>query len=295
MQLVPWAYQSRYGVTVRGMHSEPSGKPVLHFMHGNGFCGLTYAPMLLRLQHDFDLFISDAQGHGDSDNGEQFLGWNLAAEIAADAWLAQQHRFADVACYGVGHSFGGVLTALMHAQKPGMFKGLVLLDPVLFPPSMLLLARTLQGINLFKKNPLAKAALRRRQHWPDRATALQYFQQRSLFKSWHPDALHAYVEHALLQTDAGVSLKCPPQREADVFSSYPKGLWPALKNAAGPIHIFYGDQTFPFVLKAVAKWQQLNPAVIASQVSGGHCFMQEQPAQSADWVTTTLRAFTALK
>lgn len=295
MQLLPWAYTSRYGVTVRGLHSVPSGKPVLHFLHGNGFCGLTYQPMLQLLSADYDLFLSDTQGHGDSDYGTEFLGWNKAAEIAAQAWQAHQPLFGKVATYGLGHSFGGVLTSLIHAEQPHLFAGVVLLDPVLFPPSMLLLARTLEGVRLFKKNPLAKAALKRRQHWPDRASALSYFASRSLFKSWHPDALSAYVNHALADQNNGVSLKCSPQREADVFSSYPKGLWPALRNAKAPIKVFYGEQTFPFVIRAVTKWQQLNTAVQCSQVPGSHCFMQEQPAQSALWVKAALQDFAALK
>lgn len=294
-QLIPWAYTSKLGITVRGVHSQPTGKPVLHFLHGNGFCGLTYQPMLAQLANDYDLFLSDAQGHGDSDNGQDFLGWNNAAEIAAQAWLAHQSLFGEVAVYGLGHSFGGVLTSLMHAEYPELFKGLVLLDPVLFPPSMLLLARTLEGVRLFKKNPLAKAALKRRQHWPDRATAFSYFQSRSLFSNWHPDALQAYVNHALADTEQGVTLKCPPQREADVFSSYPRGLWPALRNAKAPVKILYGEQTFPFVVKAVSKWQQLNNGVQSLQVPGGHCFMQEQPEQSAARVRAILHDFHASK
>lgn len=295
MQLQPWSYSSRYGVTVRGLHSVPSGKPVLHFLHGNGFCGLTYQPMLAQLSANYDLFLSDTQGHGDSDDGTSFLGWNTAAEIATQAWLAHQPLFGEVATFGLGHSYGGVLTSLMHAEQPTLFRGLVLLDPVLFPPSMLLLARTLEGVRLFKKNPLAKAALKRRQHWPDRSSAYSYFASRSLFKNWHPDALAAYVAHALADQTDGVTLKCPPQREADVFSSYPKGLWPALRNARAPIKIFYGEQTFPFVIRAVNKWQQLNSGVQSQQVPGGHCFMQEQPEQSAAWVLATLQDFNTLK
>jgi pimeloyl-ACP methyl ester carboxylesterase len=294
MQLIPWSFSSQYGLTVRGLHSKPSGKPVLHFLHGNGFCGLTYQPMLQQLSQDYDLFLSDAQGHGDSDYGSCFLGWNKAAEIATAAWLAHQPLFTNVNVYGVGHSFGGVLTSLMHAEDPKLFSGLVLLDPVLFPPSMLLLARTLEGVRLFKKNPLAKAALRRRQHWPDRSAAMQYFASRSLFKSWHPEALAAYVEHALAEQADGVYLKCQPQREADVFSSYPRGLWPALRKASAPIKIIYGDQTFPFVIKAVNKWQQINSAVQSEQVIGGHCFMQEKPAESAALVKLSLANFSAI-
>ena len=295
MQLIPWSFHTRYGFTLRGWHTPVSGKPLLHFLHGNGFCARSYQPLLAELATDYDLFLSDAQGHGDSDHGGPFLGWNIAAELAAQAFNAHRAQYAGVPVYGVGHSFGGVLTALMHAEHPGLFQGLVLLDPVLFPPSMILLARTLEGVRLFKKNPLAKAALRRRRQWPDRLSALQYLQSRSLFQSWHPEALAAYVDHALSAGNGELQLKCLPEREAEIFSSYPKGLWPALRKAAKPITVIYGEQTFPFVVKALAKWLQLNAAVQTIQVPGGHCFMQEQPAPTALQVRAVLQQFAAVK
>ena len=47
---------------------------MLHFLHGNGLSSLTYAPMLRHLSEHFDLFLSDVQGHGDSDHGSRFRG-----------------------------------------------------------------------------------------------------------------------------------------------------------------------------------------------------------------------------
>ena len=49
MNLQPWAYTTSVQITLRGWHSIPSGKPVLHFLHGNGLCGRVYEPMLERL------------------------------------------------------------------------------------------------------------------------------------------------------------------------------------------------------------------------------------------------------
>ena len=62
-----WEKQSAAGHRVSGYHSEPSGRPVIHFIHGNGYNGLVYWPLLRRLHEHYDLFISDIQGHGESD------------------------------------------------------------------------------------------------------------------------------------------------------------------------------------------------------------------------------------
>lgn len=48
--------------------------------------------------------------------------------------------------------------------------------------------------------------------------------------------------------------------------------------------VLYGDRTYPFVAKSVARWCSLNPQVSAHAVVGGHCFMQEDPADAAERV-----------
>ena len=290
MQLVPWSYHTAMGFTLRGYRSETRGKPVLHMLHGNGFCSRMYQPMLQQLAQDFDLFLSDAQGHGDSDHGGPFVGWNKSAELAAAAWQAHKHLYTDVSVYGIGHSFGGVLTALIHTTTPSPFSAAILLDPVLFTPTMLTLMNTLNGVRLYHKNPLAKAALRRRQHWPDRDSAIHYLTNRGMFANWQADALAAYIDHALKPTEHGLSLKCQPEREAEIFASYPDKLWQQLAQPCPPVHIIYGDKSYDFVAKAVQKWQKRNAAVSVASISGGHCFMQEQPALAAQRVLDAIKS-----
>lgn len=293
MQLIPWSYHTEPGFTLRGYRTAASGKPVIHMLHGNGFCSRMYQPMLQQLAQHFDLFLSDAQGHGDSDHGGAFVGWNRSAALANDAWLAHKSLYADVPVYGIGHSFGGVLTALIHTSGHSPFAAAVLLDPVLFTPSMLTVMRSLQGVRLYHKNPLAKAALRRRQHWPDRDTAYAYLHNRGMFASWHPDALAAYIEHALKPTEHGLSLKCLPQREADIFASYPEKLWQQLSQPCPPVTVIYAKHSYDFIAKAVRKWQQRNTAVSSTVFPGGHCFMQEQPELAARQIQDALNSLTS--
>lgn len=290
MQLIPWSYHTRQGFTLRGYRSEASGKPVLHMLHGNGFCSRMYQPMLQLLAAKFDLFLSDTQGHGDSDHGTAFVGWNKSAELAAEAWQAHKGFYADVPAYGVGHSFGGILTALIHTSTSSPFTAAILLDPVLFTPAMLTVMRTLTGVRLYHKNPMAKAALRRRQHWPDRDSALAYLNNRGMFTNWHPAALAAYIDHALKPTEHGLSLKCLPQREADIFASYPDKLWQQLAKPCPPVHVIYGNKSYDFIGKSLSKWQKRNAAVSVEQVSGGHCFMQEDPHSAAHTIQLAVRS-----
>jgi pimeloyl-ACP methyl ester carboxylesterase len=288
MHLQPWSHACSAGFTLRGWHSPPSGKPLLHMLHGNGYCGRVYTPLLAALAEAFDLWLCDVQGHGESDHGGRFHGWNRSAELALEAFDSGRGRFAEVPMFAVGHSFGGVLTSLMLAQRPTLFKRAVLLDPVLFGPALIGVMALSDVVGLSRRTTLASKALKRRSHWPSRAAAHQALHGRGMFSGWTEEAFDAYIEHALKDSDAGVELRCRPSREADIFSSYPRRLWPSLAKVTTPSLVLYGQHSYAFVARSVARWCASNPHVRAQVVPGGHCFMQQYPQDSAQRVAEFL-------
>lgn len=283
MNLQSWSHACSAGFTLRGWHTPPSGKPLLHFLHGNGFCGRAYEPLLQHLAEHFDLWLCDAQGHGDSDHGGTFVGWNRSAELAVEAFEAGRGIFGEVPRYAVGHSFGGVLTSLILADHPQLFRRAVLLDPVLFTPNMLRLKQLLGALGLYDRlNEKAKRARARRNHWADADEARNRLRGRGIFRNWDETALTAYVENALKpHPDGGLQLKCHPTREAEVFSTAPKGLWRQLRRVSTPCTLIHGQDSYPFVLDSARRLPRLNPHVQARAVEGGHCFMQERPQATA--------------
>lgn len=288
MELIPWSHECSEGFTLRGWRSPASGKPLLHFLHGNGFCCLAYQPLLARLAEHFDLWLSDVQGHGDSDHGGPFRGWNRTAALAVEAFEAGRGEYGEVHRYALGHSFGGVLTSLIVASEPQLFRRAVLLDPVLFSRRMLGVMGAARLLGLHRRHGLARGAARRRSHWPDRQAALASLQGRGIFKGWAETALHAYIEHAIGDCGERVVLKCRPSREVEVFSSFPARLWASLKSISTPTRILYGEQTYTFVPQSVKHLAQLNGAVSTLEMPGGHCFMQEQPGPAAEQVLAFL-------
>ncbi|RUO32530.1 alpha/beta fold hydrolase [Aliidiomarina soli] len=290
---VPWQFQSQYGFTLRGQRTRPRGLPVVHFIHGNSYSGLTYLPLLQALYPYFDIFLHDAQGHGDSDEGGRFIGWNESAELAVEvAERIVKPTYGAVPVIGMGHSFGGILTLLMSQLQPHLFDRLILLDPILFPRRMLLPMRVLSGLHLYQLNPYAKRARKRRSVWPDEATAYAGLHQRGMFKGWQDDALRAYVKHAMHEgADGQWQLKCSPGREAEIFSSYARGLWPYIgKRLAVPTEVWAGLQTYPFVRGSLQRWQSMTDRVTLHWLEGGHCFMQEDPQRTANQVLAALTA-----
>lgn len=282
MTLLPWSHDCSAGFTLRGWHSQPSGKPLLHFIHGNGFCTRTYEPMLAHLALDFDLWLCDMQGHGDSDHGGAFRGWNHNAELAVEAFVAGCTRFGKVPRYACGHSFGGVLTGLILAAHPPLFERAVLMDPVLFSRGQIL-TRKLLGWAV--KNPMAEGARKRRTQWQDSDDAFTRLNGRGIFRGWEEDGLRAHIEHALREEPGqGVILKCQPSREAEIFESMPSGLWRSLTQIETPVRLIHGEKTYPFVRQSAARLAGINAHVTVEALPGGHCFMQENSHLAAQRV-----------
>lgn len=131
-------------------------------------------------------------------------------------------------------------------------------------------------------NEKAKRARARRNHWADADEARNRLRGRGIFRNWDETALTAYVENALKpHPDGGLQLKCHPTREAEVFSTAPKGLWRQLRRVSTPCTLIHGQDSYPFVLDSARRLPRLNPHVQARAVEGGHCFMQERPQATA--------------
>ncbi len=209
LDLQPWAWDTGHDFTLRGWHSVPSGKPLLHFLHGNSFCGRVYEPMLHRLSAHFDLWLCDVQGHGDTDLGGRFKGWNLNAALAAEAFEALRKPFGGVPRMALGHSFGGVLTLLMMAERPALFQRAAVMDPVIFPAAMALAMTMAEATGMAQHSPLARAARKRRHQWPSRQDAIDSLRGRGTYKGWSDEALAAFGEHALRPA---AKPKCLPVR-----------------------------------------------------------------------------------
>jgi len=291
MRWTPWQHPTPEGFTLRGWHTRPRGKPMLHFIHGNGFCGRVYEPLLRRLHPHVDLWLSDAQGHGLSDHGGRFVGWNRSAELAMEALQAQGGAFAGVPHLALGHSFGGVLTALILGERRHRFERAVLMDPVLMPPALLFGLSLASVTGLAQHAPLARQARDRRHHWPSRDAAFQLLHGRGVYKGWADEAFQAFIDHALKDVEqGGVSLCCEPSREAEVFSSGPERLWTLLGRVRTPTLVLRAQHTFPFVHEGVRQWQAIQPDLQVTIQPGGHCFMQEDPTAAAQAVLSGLLA-----
>ena len=273
-------------LAIRGWRSPVRGRPLLHFLHGNGFCASVYWQMLKPLvcdadgqQAPFDCIFTDLQGHGESEAGRSFLGWDGNATLATAVIESVAAAYGEVTRFAVGHSFGGVLTAMMCSDNPGLYHRAVLLDPVLFTPAMIYLIRLQKLVMPWHRTPFSQKALRRRDHWNSFSHAADSLRGRGIYKGWCEPSLQDFVFGALKPVMEGdnVELRCPTWLESDIFNSVPYGLWRAIRRSRTPTHILHGEDSYPFVAKAARLAAKRNSQFSYQELPGGHCFMQEDP------------------
>lgn len=293
--LESWEYESG-GITLRGWMTPNcgnNGRPVIHFLHGTGLPGLSYWPFLRHFSKEFDLFINSVEGHGGSDHlpRHQYSDWQALMRRSLAAFESHRERWdLSQPVIGMAHSFGAISTILMihHQVKP--FHQYLLLDPVIYPKSLISLMRFLHMVGAQNYLPHVKQAKTRRSSWPSRNAVKDNLYGRGVFKHWTEEALDSYIEHGVEPTKEGDwALKCPSWLEARIFSGYPKRLWPAIAKLPENTWIIYCNKTYAFIPPAVKKAEKANPHVHLAQIEGGHCFMHEKPEESFELVRKLIK------
>lgn len=104
-------------------------KPVIVCAHGLTDSGRCWSLLAQQLEHEYDLVMPDARGHGRSSAPEH--GYQTS-DRAADA-LALLDALQIEQVYALGHSMGGDSTAMLIAQAPERVRAAILEDPSFRP------------------------------------------------------------------------------------------------------------------------------------------------------------------
>jgi pimeloyl-ACP methyl ester carboxylesterase len=249
------------------------GPPLLAH-HANGFCAALWAPVAERLAPYFRVIAMDARGHGDSQRpvGRESYRWHQFAEdLAAVAARVAEEAGRPVAL-GLGHSFGGTSTLAAAALRTECFERIVCVDPVVMPPEVPDAARRAHG------QSLVDGARRRRREWPSRQAALEHFRPRSLFSGWDDRTLALYVDEGLERHEDGrLTLKCPPEVEAEVFGSASGfDLFARVEGLAAPALLLWARRSnFPRPLYEALVARMADGRI--HDVDAGHLVPMERP------------------
>ena len=215
----------------------------LIFVHANGFNAQTYNSLLAPLAAGLRVLAIDQRGHGATTlaaKGEGRRSWlDLRDDLVA---LLKVLDGPPVVL--AGHSMGATVSLLAAAARPDAVKGLVLLDPVIMPRLVALYAQVpwTSGA-LWKKMPIAQAALRRRSVFDDREAVVAAYTGRGAFKTWPETMLADYVDGGFVDRDDGkVELACAPAWEASNYSAQAHDPWRAIRKVTGPVRILRAER-----------------------------------------------------
>ncbi|MDX1691259.1 MAG: alpha/beta hydrolase [Acidimicrobiia bacterium] len=176
-------------------------------VHATGFCSAVWWPVIDDLP-GYDAVLLDQRGHGASDEPPLPIDW---WDVGRDVLTAADRMAWERRPYGVGHSSGAAVLAMAEILRPGTFAGLVLVEPILFPPPH----------GRVDDHPMALRAEQRRDRFPHRDAAREHYRGRGAFAGWDDDVLEAFLACGLVDDPDGEGLRlaCRPAFEAESYRS----------------------------------------------------------------------------
>lgn len=254
--------------------------PLLHLAPANGFPPETYRPLASALAGRFRVLGYRPRplwAAGAPDIG----AWR---ELAHDM-LDDLEGVADGPVLGVGHSLGGILTLYCALLQPALFRGVVLIEPVILPRSTLTLLWLGRHFGLHRRHPLAAGAARRRERFADRDEARARYRGRGVFAEFVPEALDGYVEGALRDDEqGGVALTWPRAWEAHIFSLVPTDSWDTIRRLRAPLLLVRGRRSDLLVDRSWNELRRWLPEARMVELEGGHMLPMERPDEVAETV-----------
>jgi pimeloyl-ACP methyl ester carboxylesterase len=256
------------GLSLACTSSGGQGVPTVA-VHATGFCKELWEPVIRRARGRWRVVAPDQRGHGDS--GTPLLPldwWDLGRDL-----LAVVDQAALEGPVGLGHSSGATALAMAELLRPGTFRALVLVEPIVFPPPYF----------RAEANPMSAAALRRRASFPSPQAALAAFRGRGAFRHWTEEALTLYVAHGLRRHDGTWALKCTPEVEAEFYrGATAHGAWERLGEVACPVLLVGGADSdshpAPFLDAIRRRFASARLEVVPGV---GHFVPMEQPGAVA--------------
>jgi len=264
-----------------------SDKPLAILSHANGFCAATWTSVAEILCSKFHVIALDARGHGRSstptppDNYDwQYLVDDLLQVTQQILTETNEQQIALAA----GSSLGGVISAAA-AQRSDLFQRVVMLDPPVMPNDEV---RDRMGLDWppatqTQGSSIGEQARKRRNVWPDRATARASWRNKPMFSAWTDQTFELYLEHGLRdRTDGQMELCCPPAVEATIFDQTGGlDIFQVAKSVLCPVQIVHASRGF-FPIALFSELAAAFSAGSLSSLAGGHLLPMEVPKLTAE-------------
>ncbi len=266
------------------LHFGEGGLP-LHFAHANGYPPAAYTHLLEALGERYRVCAMEARPLWPNASHAVLTDWR---PLSGDLITFLEEHCPGEAVVGMGHSVGGNATLRAALYRPDLFRSLVLVDPVLFPPLMGAWWNLTYLLGLgYRLHPLARGALRRRRKFESKQAMFENYRRKRVFSRLDDAAMWAYV-NALAEPDPsgdGFRLRYSPEWEARIYVTGLRAdgeIWRKLSRLRLPVLVIRGAQTDTFWEKTAARFQRKVPhAEIVTLPDSTHLLPLERPAEVA--------------
>ncbi len=255
----------------------------LHFLHANGYPPDCYKPLFELLSTKYHLFGMMLRPLWEDSKIEDIDDWHPLS----DDLLRFLTTGGLAPTIGVGHSVGGIVTLRAALRDPGKFRALILLDPVLFVPPILVMWNLARALGLGNKvHPKIVGALKRRPTFDNLDMVFRGYRSREIFRYMSDENLRAYIEGITKQkSDGSFELAYSREWESHIYLTSLRDfdLWRDLPKLKIPTLIIRGAETDTFLEKAATLVKKKNPKIqIKTLEKSTHILPLERPREVFD-------------
>lgn len=279
------------------------GKP-LHFLHANGYPPESYRTFLSQFTAEYQVAASYLRPLWPDAEYHPFLDWTLFRDdllaffdsLAGRPRLPRSRWQKERAVIGMGHSIGGTVTLMAALQRKDLFRALVLIEPVLFPPRMSFWLEKLNWLGLLSWiHPLIRRTRRRRKFFDSKQEMFENYRGKAVFSRISDRVLRDYVDGLAAPTgDGRVTLAYPPEWEAQIYNTggvYDRQVWKRLPELDLPVLVLRGEETTTLSRRSVRLLKDGIPGVrIVELPETGHLAPLERPERVGQEILNFLKA-----
>jgi pimeloyl-ACP methyl ester carboxylesterase len=252
----------------------------LHFLHANGYPPDCYKPLFELLKTQYHVFGMMLRPLWDDSKIEDIADWHPLSDDLLRFLTTE--RLGPV--IGVGHSVGGIVTLRAALRDPSKFRALVLLDPVLFVPSILVIWNLARAMGLGNKiHPKIIGALKRRPTFDNLDMVFRGYRTREIFRYMSDENLRAYIAGITKpKAEGGFELAYSREWESHIYLTSLRDfdLWRELPKLEVPTLIIRGAETDTFLKNAAKLVKKKNPKIqIETLEKSTHILPLERPQE----------------
>lgn len=252
----------------------------LHFLHANGYPPDCYKSLLELYRPQYQVFGMMLRPLWPGSKVDDIRDWH---PLSDDLLRFLSDRGTDPVI-AVGHSIGGIVTLRAAMRDPKKFRAIILLDPVLFVPSFLVMWNIARAIGLgYRVHPKIAGSLKRRRTFDDLDIVFRGYRNREVFKYMSDESLRNYIQGiARPRVRGGYELVFSPEWESHIYLTGLRDfdLWRGLPKLEIPTLIIRGAETDTFLAKTARLVKRKQPKIrIESLEQSTHILPLERPQE----------------